>query len=95
MTAVSTLSLRVIVPIIAAVLVATAFISLIDPEEFYEDLIKPSLIALWLSQLIAFAVYPRFASRVGERRTTAWALAAGASVFALYGIWATLHHAVS
>jgi amino acid transporter len=95
MTAVSTLSLRVIVPVIAAVLVATAFISLIDPEEFYEDLIKPSLIALWLSQLIAFAVYPRFASRVGERRTTAWALAAGASVFALYGIWATLHHAVS
>ena len=47
---------------------------------------------LWLSQLIVFAVYPRFAARHGERRLPAWVLAVVASGFALYGLWATVLH---
>jgi len=43
------------------VLVASAPISLINPDRFYDDLLKPSLGALWVSQAIVFAVYPRFA----------------------------------
>jgi hypothetical protein len=35
-------------------------ISLIDPDRFYDDLIKPSLGALFVSQLIVFLAFPRF-----------------------------------
>jgi amino acid transporter len=33
-------------------------IALIDPEQFYEKAIKPSLVALWTSQLLVFAAFP-------------------------------------
>jgi amino acid transporter len=95
MTAITAVSLRAIIGVVAAALVVSAFVSLINPDRFYEVLIKPSLIALWLSQLIVFVVYPRFASSVGARRIPAWGLAIGASAFAVYGLWATLHHATS
>ena len=45
---------------IGALMVLAAPFSLIDPEGFYSTLIKPSLIALWLSQLIVFAADPLF-----------------------------------
>jgi hypothetical protein len=32
-------------------------VQLIDPDTVYDDLITPSLFALWLSQLVTFAVY--------------------------------------
>ena len=51
--------LRPVIIAIGAVLVAAAPLTLINPERIYRDLIKPSLVALWLSQLIVFAVYPR------------------------------------
>jgi hypothetical protein len=93
--AVSGRSVRSVVRVLAVALVATAPITLLDPDRLYYDLLKPSLIALWLSQLVVFAVYPRFASRLPGRRTTAWALATAASAFAIYGLWATVHHIVS
>jgi hypothetical protein len=86
-------STRKIILALGVLLVAAAPISLIDPERFYDDLLKPSLIALWLSQLMVFAVYPRFAARHGGLRTGHVLLAAGAVAFAIYGIYATLQHA--
>ncbi|GHJ41032.1 APC family permease [Streptomyces sp. TS71-3] len=80
---------------LAVPLVVVAPISLIDPDEFYEALIKPSLFALWVSQLIVFAVYPRYAVRKGANPVVSWGLGAVASTFALYGLWATAHHPVS
>jgi hypothetical protein len=53
------------------------------------------LVALWLSQLVVFAVFPRFATRHGARPATAWGLALGSTAFAGYGLWATLHHVSS
>jgi hypothetical protein len=50
-------------------------ISLIDPDRFYDDLIKPSLGALFVSQLIVFLAFPRF--RRGAVAVVAAALAAG------------------
>jgi amino acid transporter len=76
-------------------LVGFAPLTLIDPVRIYDDLLKPSLIALWLSQLIVFAAYPRFAARHGNRMLPACALSIGSSAFALYGLWATLQHANS
>lgn len=80
---------------IGAVIVLAAPFSLIDPDGFYNTLIKPSLIALWLSQLIVFLVYPRFASRHGQRALPAWALTLVASGLTVYGLWVTLHTASS
>jgi hypothetical protein len=64
--------LRPVLMAIGAVLVLAAPLILINPERIYTDLARPSLAALWLSQLIVFAVYPRFAVRHGSRRLPAW-----------------------
>ncbi|HEY8301224.1 MAG TPA: hypothetical protein VIG48_04940 [Jatrophihabitans sp.] len=80
---------RHIVAALAVVLVASAPLTLIDPERIYIDLLRPSMAALWLSQLIVFVVYPRFAARVGRLRLTDLGLTVGASAFALYGLYST------
>jgi hypothetical protein len=48
---------EVIIAIGAAVVLAAPF-TLVNPERVYNDLLTPSLVALWLSQLIIFALYP-------------------------------------
>ncbi|HEY3607183.1 MAG TPA: hypothetical protein VGL06_06760, partial [Pseudonocardiaceae bacterium] len=87
--------LRRITAAVAVALVVTAPISLIDPAAFYRDLLKPSLIALWLSQLIVSAVYPRFVAKRGGRRIPAWTLAVVSCAFAVYGMVATIQHTIS
>jgi amino acid transporter len=82
---------RIIVAIGAAVVLAAPF-TLINPGRIYNDLLTPSLVALWLSQLIVFAVYPRFAARQHDRPLPAWVLTAAATAFAVYGLWATIQH---
>jgi hypothetical protein len=69
--------------------------TLINPERIYNDLLTPSLVALWLSQLIVFAVYPRFATRHNGRPLPAWVLTAAATAFAVSGLWATVQHSGS
>ena len=49
-------------------LVGAGAISLASPHRFYADLLKPSLVALWIAQLIPVLVYPRFAARDGGLR---------------------------
>jgi hypothetical protein len=71
-------------------MIVAAPFTLIDPEGFYSSLTKPSLVALWISQLIVFAVYPRFASRYRQRPLLAWGLATVASGLAAYGLWISL-----
>ena len=82
---------RIIIAIGAAVVLAAPF-TLINPQRIYNDLLTPSLVALWLSQLIVFAVYPRFAARRHDRPLPAWVLTAAATAFAGYGLWATIQH---
>lgn len=84
---------RQMVAALGAVLVLSAPLTLIDPGRIYDDLLKPSLVLLWLSQLIVFAVYPRFAARAGRLRIGHLALGAGASLFAVYGLYATFQAA--
>ena len=57
------------------------------------NLLKPSLVGLWLSQLIVFAAYPRFAAKRGQRAIPAWTLGLIASALAVYGLWTTVHQA--
>ena len=52
--------------VIGVMMMIAAAISLTDPDGFYDALLRPSLVALWLSQLIVFLVYPRFARDHGR-----------------------------
>jgi hypothetical protein len=82
--------LRRIVVGIGVIMVAGAALLLVNPDAIYDDLITPSLFALWLSELITFAVYPRFVAKRGGRMLPALVLAAGASALAVYGLWTTI-----
>ena len=57
---------RVIIAVGAAVVLAAPF-TLINPEWIHNDLLTPSPVTLWLSQLIVSALYPRFAARQHDR----------------------------
>ncbi len=87
--------MRPIAVAIGAVVVLAAPFTLIDPDGFYDTLLKPSLVALWLSQLIVFAVHPLFARKRGQRAWPARLLGLGASAFAIYGLWIALDQASS
>jgi amino acid transporter len=91
-SAVASWPLRRVIIAIGTAVVAAAPFTLINPQRIYNDLLTPSLIALWLSQLIVFAVYPRFAARQHNRPLPAWALTAASTAFAVYGVWATIQH---
>jgi amino acid transporter len=67
---------------IAVPFVAADVISLIDPEQFYDKLLKPSLGALFISQLIVFAVFPLF--QRGLRWLPLVAIASGLAVWGFY-----------
>ena len=93
--AVTAWPLRRVLVGIGVIMVVTGPLMLINPEQLYTDLVRPSLVALWLSQLITFAVYPRFIARRGGRMLPALVLAAGASAMAIYGLWTTIQVATS
>lgn len=57
-------------------------ISLLDPDRFYDDLLKPSLGALLVSQLVVFAVFPR--RRRSAAALVAAAIGSGLAVWGLY-----------
>ncbi|HEX6762747.1 MAG TPA: hypothetical protein VF094_08110 [Gaiellaceae bacterium] len=76
------LPLRPVLAWIAVPFVLGDAVSLIDPGRFYDDLLKPSLAALFVSQLIVFAVFPLF-----RRRLAALGLAVVAATLALWGLY--------
>jgi hypothetical protein len=61
-------------------------ISLVNPGRFYDDLLKPSLGALFVSQLLVFLVFPRF--RRGVLSLAAAAVASGLATWGLYTLLA-------
>ena len=72
---------------IAAVLVLVGPASLLfDPDRFYDALLRPSLVLLWLSQLVVLAVFPLYVARHGGLR--AWHFPATAVAAALAGFGA-------
>jgi len=67
---------------IAVPFLALDAVSLAGPDRFYDDLLKPSLGALFVSLLVVFAVFPRF-----RRGPAAFAAAAVASGLAAWGLY--------
>jgi amino acid transporter len=79
---------------LAAALVVASLATLIDPERIYPLLLRPSLIALWISQLVVIAAYPWFAARRGHLAPADVGLTAGASALALYGLYTSAFNPV-
>lgn len=77
--------LRSVLAWIAVPFVIGDAVSLIDPDRFYDDLLKPSLAALFVSQLIVFGVFPIF-----RRGAGALALAAVSAALAVWGLYQLL-----
>jgi hypothetical protein len=55
--------IRSALAVIAVPFIAIDAISLINPEKIYEQLLRPSLIALFTAQAIVFLVYPLYRRR--------------------------------
>jgi hypothetical protein len=70
---------------IAVPFVAADAVSLLNPDRFYSDLLKPSLGALFVSQLLVFLVFPRF--RRGAPAIVAAAVASGLAGWGLYTLF--------
>ena len=72
---------------IAVPFVAIDALSILDPERFDRDVLRPSLVALFLSQLVVFAVFPAFRARRGRLSPLDVALAAGACALMAWGLY--------
>ena len=70
---------------IAVPFILADVISLVDPNRFYDDLLKPSLAALFVSQLVVFLAFPRF--RRGPLAIAAAAVASALVVWGLYTVF--------
>jgi hypothetical protein len=75
-------ALRRVLLWIAVPFVGADAISLVNPEQFYDKLLKPSLGALFVSQLIVFVVFPLY--RRGLRWLPLVAVASGLAVWGFY-----------
>jgi hypothetical protein len=67
--------------------VAADAVSLVDPDRFYDTLLRPSLIALYAAQVIVVLVYPLFRRKTGGLGVTdlvCWAVASSLMGYGLY-----------
>jgi amino acid transporter len=62
-------------------------LSLVDPEAFDKHVLRPSLIALYLSQLIVFAVFPVYRRRRGKLTAVDLAIAGIAFALVAWGLY--------
>jgi hypothetical protein len=75
--------------------VAVDALSLTSPHEFDENVLRPSLIALFISQMIVFAVFPTFRARRGKLTALDVVVAAGAFALMAWGLYRAVVHPVS
>jgi amino acid transporter len=75
-------SVRSVTAWIAVPFVVADAISLVDPDRFYDDLLKPSLGALFVSLLVVALAFPRF--RRGPVPIVASLVGSGLAVWGLY-----------
>ena len=72
---------------IAVPFFAVDALSLVDPDAFDENVLRPSLVALFLSQLIVFAVFPLYRKRRGTLTPVDVAIAGIAFAVMAFGLW--------
>jgi hypothetical protein len=62
----------------------------LDPDKFYDKLIKPSLVLLWLSQVIVVGVFPIYLHRRGTLKAWHILLTVVAVGVMVFGFWNTV-----
>lgn len=88
---VSGMSIRLWVWLLGAALAIAGPISVaLDPDKFYDQLIKPSLVLLWLSQVIVVGVFPFYLHRRGQLKAWHVLVAAVAVAVMVFGFWNTV-----
>jgi hypothetical protein len=75
--------------------VAIDGLSLINPQEFDDNVLRPSLIALFLSQLIVFGVFPLYRARRGRLTPLDVLIATGAFALMTWGLYRAIFEPVS
>jgi amino acid transporter len=75
--------------------VAVDALSVINPERFDKTVLRTSLIALFLSQLIVFGVFPAYRKRRGKLTAVDVLLAAGAFALMAWGLYRAITAPVS
>jgi len=75
------------VRVVAGCFLVASSITLVNPTGAYGLLLKPSLIALWISQLLVVAVYPWFVRRHRQLLAGDVGLAAAGSAVMLFGLF--------
>jgi hypothetical protein len=85
--AVTGIPVRRLLAWIAVPFVALDALSLLGPEEFDERTLRPSLTALYASQLVVFAVYPFWRRRRGTLTAADLGLAAVACALMAWGLY--------
>ena len=75
--------------------VAFDAITLVDPEAFDKNVLRPSLIALFVSQLIVFGVFPIYRARRSRLTAVDVVIAAGAFALMAWGLYRAVFHPVS
>lgn len=80
----------VVMRILVALFVAASLVALLNPKAVYAELLKPSLIALWLSQAIVVGAYPWFVRRHRKLAVGDVGLALAAAALMIYGLYAAV-----
>jgi amino acid transporter len=93
--AVTRIPVRKLILWIGVPFVAFDALSLINPGEFDKNVLRPSLIALFLSQLIVFGVFPIYRARRGKLTPVDVAIAMGAFALMTWGLYRAFFHPVS
>ena len=88
---VSGASIRLWVWVLGAALAIAGPISVaLDPDKFYDRLIKPSLVLLWLSQVIVVGVFPVYLHRHGTLKPWHVLVTLVAVAVMVFGFWNTV-----
>ena len=93
--AVTRIPVRKLIVWIGVPFVAFDALSLLSPEKFDKNVLRPSLIALFLSQLIVFGVFPVYRARRGKLTALDVAIAVGAFALMAWGLYRAIAHPVS
>ena len=86
---------RRLLALIGVPFIAVDALSIANPDSFDENVLRPSLIALFLSQLIVFAVFPTYRRRRGKLTPVDVLLAAGAFALMAWGLYRAITAPVS
>lgn len=86
---------RTLLAWIAVPFVAVDALSITDPDAFDQNVLRPALIALFLSQMIVFGVFPAYRRRRGRLTLVDVLLATGAFALMTWGLYRAIAEPVS